>query len=229
MLRRSRSLDGKSVASRGKIHIGISGRRYPGWRGVFYPERLAQRRELEFASRQFDTIELNGSFYSLQRPESFSRWHADSYFCQQGLPLYNPHASVGHPGDTIPPMDKPAEQDPRVYFAAERTFLAWIRTGLGLMGVGFAVSRFGLFLRELSASASHLPAQTTGLSLWSGVMLVALGVIVTLSAVVRHVQLVSELRSGSWRAGRVSTDAVILGLLLAAMGIAMALYLTLVR
>jgi hypothetical protein len=54
-----------------------------------------------------------------------------------------------------PSMDKPAEQDPRVYFAAERTFLAWIRTGLGLMGVGFAVSRFGLFLRELSASNSH--------------------------------------------------------------------------
>ena len=124
-------------------------------------------------------------------------------------------------------MEKPAEQDPRVYFAAERTFLAWIRTGLGLMGVGFAVSRFGLFLRELSAS--HLPAQTTGLSLWSGVMLVALGVVVTLSAVLRHFQLVRELRSGSWRAGRVSTDAVILGLILAALGIAMALYLTLVR
>jgi putative membrane protein len=124
-------------------------------------------------------------------------------------------------------MEKPAEQDPRVYFAAERTFLAWIRTGLGLMGVGFAVSRFGLFLRELSAS--HLPAQTTGLSLWSGVMLVALGVVVTLSAVLRHFQLVRELRSGTWRAGRVSTDAVILGLLLAAGGIAMAFYLTLVH
>jgi putative membrane protein len=124
-------------------------------------------------------------------------------------------------------MEKPAEQDPRVYFAAERTFLAWIRTGLGLMGVGFAVSRFGLFLRELSAS--HLPGQTTGLSLWSGVMLVALGVVVTLSAVLRHFQLVRELRSGTWRAGRVSTDAVILGLLLAAGGLTMAFYLTLVR
>jgi putative membrane protein len=124
-------------------------------------------------------------------------------------------------------MEKPAEQDPRVYFAAERTFLAWIRTGLGLMGVGFAVSRFGLFLRELTAS--HLPAQTTGLSLWSGVMLVAMGVVVTLSAVARHFQLVRELRSGTWRPGRVSTDAVILGLVLASLGIAMALYLTLVR
>jgi putative membrane protein len=126
-------------------------------------------------------------------------------------------------------MEKPAEEDPRVYFAAERTFLAWIRTGLGLMGIGFAVSRFGLFLRELSAGTSRLPARTTGLSLWSGVMLVALGVVVTLSAVVRHFQLVRELRSGTWKAGRVSTDGVILGLLLSAVGIAMALYLTLVR
>jgi putative membrane protein len=126
-------------------------------------------------------------------------------------------------------MEKPAEQDPRVYFAAERTFLAWIRTGLGLMGVGFAVSRFGLFLRELSAGITHLPPQTTGLSVWSGIMLVALGVIVTLSSVVRHVQLVRELRSGEWQPGRVSTDAVILGLILSAVGIAMALYLTVLR
>jgi hypothetical protein len=53
-------------------------------------------------------------------------------------------------------MDRGSEQDPRVYFAAERTFLAWIRTGLGLIGIGFAVSRFGLFFRQLSASESHL-------------------------------------------------------------------------
>jgi putative membrane protein len=126
-------------------------------------------------------------------------------------------------------MDQPAEQDPRVYFAAERTFLAWIRTGLGLMGIGFAVSRFGLFLRQVSATESHLPAHTTGLSLWSGVSLVALGVIVNLSAVLRHFQLIHELSSGTWRPGRVSRDAVILGLLLAAIGVGMAVYLMLVR
>jgi putative membrane protein len=126
-------------------------------------------------------------------------------------------------------MDQPAEQDPRVYFAAERTFLAWIRTGLGLMGIGFAVSRFGLFLRQVSASESHLPSHTTGISLWSGVSLVALGVIVNLSAVLRHFQLIHELSSGTWRPGRVSRDAVILGLLLAAIGVGMAIYLILVR
>src|ERR1700759_1131631 len=100
-------------------------------------------------------------------------------------------------------MENPVEQDPRVYFAAERTFLAWIRTGLGLMGVGFAGSRFGLFLREMSAGNLHLPTRTTGLSVWSGVLLVALGVVVTLSAVARHVQLIRELRSGTWQPGKV--------------------------
>ena len=59
----------------GKIHIGISGWRYPPWRGVFYPEGLAQSRELEFASRALPTIELNGPFYSLQRPASYAAWY----------------------------------------------------------------------------------------------------------------------------------------------------------
>jgi inner membrane protein YidH len=122
-------------------------------------------------------------------------------------------------------MDKAAEQDPRVYFAAERTFLAWIRTGLGLMGIGFAVSRFSFFLRQLSSTESHLSTHTTGISLWSGVALVGLGVVVILSSVVRHVQLVHELRSGTWSPGRVSSDAVILGVLLAVMGFGMCFYL----
>ncbi len=60
--------------SRGTIRIGISGWRYDGWRGAFYPEGLPQRRELEFASRMLPTIEINGSFYSLQRPEYYAAW-----------------------------------------------------------------------------------------------------------------------------------------------------------
>jgi uncharacterized protein YecE (DUF72 family) len=62
----------------GQIRIGISGWRYKGWRGTFYPEKLAQRRELEFAAQHFSTIELNGSFYSLQRPQSFKQWHDET-------------------------------------------------------------------------------------------------------------------------------------------------------
>lgn len=57
-----------------ELRIGISGWRYPGWRGVFYPKGLAQRRELEFAARHFDSVEINGSFYSLQRPEYYAAW-----------------------------------------------------------------------------------------------------------------------------------------------------------
>jgi uncharacterized protein YecE (DUF72 family) len=60
------------------IRIGISGWRYEPWRGVFYPKGHAQRRELEYASRQFPTIEINGTFYSLQRPECFAAWYRDT-------------------------------------------------------------------------------------------------------------------------------------------------------
>jgi uncharacterized protein YecE (DUF72 family) len=57
-------------------YVGISGWRYAPWRGDFYPEGLSQARELEYAAQRFATIELNGSFYSLQRPESYARWRA---------------------------------------------------------------------------------------------------------------------------------------------------------
>src|ERR1051326_1817462 len=60
------------------VRIGISGWRYAGWRGVFYPKGLAQRRELEYASRQFRSVEINGSFYSLHRPESYRQWYRDT-------------------------------------------------------------------------------------------------------------------------------------------------------
>jgi len=58
----------------GRIRIGISGWRYTPWRKVFYPEGLAQRRELEFASRMLPTLEINGSFYALQSPASWTAW-----------------------------------------------------------------------------------------------------------------------------------------------------------
>ena len=59
----------------GKIHIGISGWRYEPWRGVFYPEDLRQDDELAFASRALSSIELNGSFYALQKPDSYAKWY----------------------------------------------------------------------------------------------------------------------------------------------------------
>jgi len=61
-----------------RSRIGISGWRYAPWRGKFYPKDLPQRLELHYASRQLDTIEINGSFYSLQRPESWRSWYRDT-------------------------------------------------------------------------------------------------------------------------------------------------------
>ena len=62
----------------GCVRIGISGWRYEPWRGVFYPGGLRHDDELAFASRRFSTIEINGSFYSLQRPEYYQRWHDET-------------------------------------------------------------------------------------------------------------------------------------------------------
>lgn len=60
------------------IHIGISGWRYAPWRGDFYPKGLTQKRELQFASRAVNSIEINGSFYALQRPERYAQWYAET-------------------------------------------------------------------------------------------------------------------------------------------------------
>ena len=61
-----------------QLRIGISGWRYVGWRGKFYPKGLPQHRELEFASGTFNSVEINGSFYSLQRSSSYQRWYSDT-------------------------------------------------------------------------------------------------------------------------------------------------------
>lgn len=61
-----------------EIRIGISGWRYAPWRGDFYPKGLAQRRELEFASRAVNSIEINGSFYGLQTPQRYAAWYAET-------------------------------------------------------------------------------------------------------------------------------------------------------
>jgi uncharacterized protein YecE (DUF72 family) len=58
------------------MRIGISGWRYPAWRGKFYPKGLPQRSELEFAASRFNSVEINGSFYSLQLPLSYQRWYS---------------------------------------------------------------------------------------------------------------------------------------------------------
>ncbi|WP_163270822.1 DUF72 domain-containing protein [Chelativorans alearense] len=66
------------MTTAGTIRIGISGWTYPPWRGVFYPADLPQKKELAYAAQQFRSIEINGTFYGLQRPESFARWSEET-------------------------------------------------------------------------------------------------------------------------------------------------------
>ena len=62
----------------GAIRIGIGGWTYEPWRGTFYPEKWPQKRELEYASRRLTSIEINGTFYGSQKPESFAKWHDET-------------------------------------------------------------------------------------------------------------------------------------------------------
>ena len=79
-----------------------------------------------------------------------------------------------------------AQKDPHVFLAAERTLLAWIRTGLALMGFGFVVARFGLFLREVQAVEHQGQVAPPTLSLWFGTALVLMGVVVNIAAAINH-------------------------------------------
>ena len=66
------------MSERGQIRVGISGWRFDPWRGTFYPDDPTQKRELEFASRKLNSIELNGTFYSTQKPQSFQSWRKET-------------------------------------------------------------------------------------------------------------------------------------------------------
>ncbi len=117
----------------------------------------------------------------------------------------------------------PPTVDPRVRLAAERTLLAWIRTGLAMMGFGFVVARFALWLRVLAvATPGAAPLPRHHLSVWFGTTLVLLGVVTTSVAAVRHRRYVRALAAGETDPDRPASVVIGLAAILAAVGVAMA-------
>ena len=115
--------------------------------------------------------------------------------------------------------------DPRVGLAVERTLLAWVRTGLAMMGFGFVVAKFGMFLHEVAAIQNAAPRPSSGLSLWIGGTLVVLGVAVNVMAVIQHLDLLRRLRRGEPYQPSVWSLGVVVTLLLAVVGMMMTAYL----
>jgi len=126
-------------------------------------------------------------------------------------------------------MELIQKTDLRDALAAERTFLAWIRTGLALMGFGFVVARFGLFLTQFAPIQHARSVPSYGLSLWFGTALITVGVFVFVFSAWHHIRLVRELNRGGVPPSRPSTQAVAIALFLAMVGLAMAIYLVSVR
>jgi putative membrane protein len=115
--------------------------------------------------------------------------------------------------------------DPRIYLAVERTFLAWIRTGIALMGFGFVVARFGLFLRELAIDKPTVNDVHTSLSLPAGIALITIGIIVTIIATIRYHRHIRALDRGEFRQNFDTGFASLVAGVLVLIGLSVAIYL----
>jgi uncharacterized protein (DUF302 family)/uncharacterized membrane protein YidH (DUF202 family) len=126
-------------------------------------------------------------------------------------------------------MNDPPIPDPNLFLAVERTALAWVRTGLALMGFGFVVARFGIFLEQLAAVRATPAKHAPGISVGLGILLVACGVVVCLATARRYVLQVRSLERGQRLLTGVSRLAVVLSGSLAAIGLGIVIYLMLAQ
>ena len=130
-------------------------------------------------------------------------------------------------------MNNPADSNVKAsltdYLAAERTLLAWLRTGLALMGFGFVVARFGLFLQEIQAARGASSAHVYGSSLWFGTALIGVGVFLNALSGYRHLKLVRRLDRGDTTYSHPTMQVVSVAFFLALVGAAMAFYLFFIK
>ncbi len=115
--------------------------------------------------------------------------------------------------------------DPRIFFAAERTLLAWIRTGVTTIGLGFVVARFGLFLRILEAS--HAAPARTSLSATLGIVLVLLGAFCCAAAALQFFRYTRSLSAAETPPRYTAMPSIVLASALACVGVVLAVYLLL--
>lgn len=112
--------------------------------------------------------------------------------------------------------------DPRVFFAAERTLLAWNRTSLALMAFGFVIERFGLFVSILLPNHNH--ALQRGMSFWVGLVFVVLGAVAALYSTLQFRRVLADLKPIEIPVGYRASPAIVTNLLVALLGILLTVY-----
>jgi putative membrane protein len=125
---------------------------------------------------------------------------------------------------TATPVD-----DPRVYLAAERTFLAWVRTSVSLMGFGFVIARFALWSREYGISSRLSSAGGLGFSTWLGFVMVVVGVFVCGLAATRHRAYIGALGRGVTNPPLYVRTSLIVATILAMVGLALAVHILMLQ